>query len=263
MKEIEREAYKETLGQIPVRTEKIKQKVMLQYNRTSNMGNNRIRFKLAVPAVLMILLLLSVFIFPKTDSISLKVYAADGEYMELGKEAVSLKSKYEPYLMTYSTQNTGYSCVFSFDINCESKDVKSLTYKIVGEKTASNSSEFRKNNIWFVEITDKECIQSNKDYPFDYRSMETEGEKETFTYLGSELVVEDDLQKDKNYFIEYKADKNENGELYAEAFDVQVIIENKDGTVTEKVLKFQPVFKVIKDSIGGVEIVNELWVNEK
>lgn len=41
--------------------------------------------------------------------------------------------------------------------------------------------------------------------------METGGGKEIFTYLGSELVIEEDKQYGGNYYIEYQIDKDDNG----------------------------------------------------
>ena len=48
----------------------------------------------------MIVVLLSVIMFPKNDNFPFIVYAANGEYVQLGKDAISLKPKCEPYLLT-------------------------------------------------------------------------------------------------------------------------------------------------------------------
>jgi hypothetical protein len=268
MREVERETYKEALRQIPVRTAKMRAEVMKRYDNASAPDHKRSQFKFAVPAALfMALLLLSVAILPKKNVIPLKVYAASGEYVTLGKEAVILKPQYEPYLVTYSTtddnRDKDYSCVFRFDIGCESEEVNRITYKIIGEKTASDSKEFGECNIWFVEITDRKTMQSDNDHRFVYRYIESESEKEAFTYLGSELTVEENGQDSGSYFIEYKIGKDENGNFQAEPFDVQVLLVKKGGSVTERILKFEPRFRETEDKGGGVETVNELWVTEK
>ena len=264
MSDKEKDLYNKALEQIPVRKEKIKAEVMKRYDR-SFAGKNR-TFKFAGPvAVAMIVVLLAVVIWPKNNELPLRVYAAEGEYVQLGKEAVSLKSKYEPYILTYSTinnkQKDDYSCVFYFDIQCESEEAERITYKIEGEKTYSNIAQFDKNDVWFVKVSDKEFDQNNSDYPFDYRYMTNEGEKEVFTYLGSELIVENNKQDAGDYFIEYKIDKDDNGKLYAPNFEIQVMLEKEDGTTTERTLVFEPVFKIVENDINGAGIMNELWVS--
>ncbi len=268
MREVERETYKEALRQVPVRTAKMRAEVMKRYDNASARDRKRSQFQFVVPAaVFMALLLLSVAILPKKNLIPLKVYAASGEYVTLGKEAVSLKPQYEPYLVTYSTTDDNgdkdYSCVFCFDIDCESEEVTGITYKITGGKASSDSKEFGENNIWFVEITDQKQIESDNDHRLVYRYMESESEKEAFIYLGSELTVDEKGQDSGNYFIEYKISKDENDNFHAEPFDVQVLLEKKDGSVTERILKFEPRIRETGDKGGGVEIVNELWVTEK
>ncbi len=264
MNDNEKALYNKTLNQIPVRKGKMKIEVMKRYGK--GYSDNRLIFKFAAPvAMAMLVVLLALAILPKNDDFPLKVYAAEGEYVQLGKEAVSLKSKYEPYMLSYSTinskQNEDYRCVFCFDIECESEDVERITYKIEGEKTYSSIAEFSKNEVWFAKISDKEYEQNSNGFPFVYRYMGSEGDMEIFTYLGSELVVEINQQDNPNYYIEYRLAKNEDGSLYANDFEIQVIIENKDGTTIEKKLKFEPGLEKVKDGINGIEIVNELWVN--
>ena len=155
---------------------------------------------------------------------------------------------------TAALGNNENLCVFGFDIQCEAEDIKKIIYKIQDERTASNISEFYKNSVWFLEVSDKECQQDNMDFPFDYRCIETEDAEEVYTYLGSELGVEEKKQNERNYYLEYRIGKDEHGNLYAESFDIQVIIEKKDGTIIEKKLEFEPVFEM------GEVCVNELWV---
>ena len=257
MREDEIQLYKKALAKIPVRTGKMKVEVLNMYDSVSNKKDRRTQYVVPV-VVVIIVVFLSVIMFPKNDNLSLSVYAANGEYVQLGKDAISLKPKCEPYLLTNSTlhtkQNEAYSCVFGFDIQCEAEDIKKIIYKIQDERTASNISEFYKNSVWFLEVSDKECQQDNMDFPFDYRCIETEDAEEVYTYLGSELGVEEKKQNERNYYIEYRIGKDEHGNLYAESFDIQVIIEKKDGTVIEKKLAFEPVFEM------GEVCVNELWV---
>ena len=245
MREDEQRLYKEAFGQVPTRTGKIKVEVMKRYDGKPSRFNRR-TLRFAVPIVLLLVItMLTVVILPKTDSVPLMVYAANGEYVELGKEAVNLKVQYEPYLVN-SQQDEQYSCVFLFDIVCESKDVRSITYKIVGEKTAMDVSEFSQNDVWFAEVTNKKADKSNKKYPFDYRYMETKDEKETYTYLGTELIVDGNEQNQRNYYIECKMDQGE-------PFYIHVSVEKLEGTNVEKELKLKPALKEM----------GELWVNLK
>ena len=92
--------------------------------------------------------------------------------------------------------------------------------------------------------------------------METEETKEVFTYLGNEIVVEE-LLLDNNYYIEYRINKDGNGQLYAESFEVKVIIEKQDGTMIERELVFEPMIKITEDTVNRVGIMNELWVSVK
>ena len=265
MRDNKKDLYNKALKQVPVRNEKIKQEVMKTYDNKSHIKSGALGFVSSV-AIVMAVVFLVVFISPNRETLVLKVYAAQGQYVELGKEAVSLKSKYEPYVMTYSTinktQKEDYSCVFYFDINCESEEVERITYKIQGENTASNIADFNKNNVWFAKVSDKEFDQNNVHYPFDYRYMETEETKEVFTYLGNEIVVED-LVLDNNYYIEYKIKKDGNGQLHAESFEVKVIIEKQDGTTIERELVFEPMMKTMEDDVSGTNLMNELWVSVK
>ena len=196
MRDNEKDLYNKALKQVPVRNEKIKQEVLKTYDNKSHVRGRTLGFVSSV-AIVMAAVLLVVFILPNKETMVLKVYAAQGQYVELGKEAVSLKSKYEPYVMTYSTinktQKEDYNCVFYFDINCELEDVEKITYQIQGENTVSNITDFDKNKVWFVKITDKELYANGTNYPFDYRCMDTGETKEVFTYLGNEIVVEDIL----------------------------------------------------------------------
>ena len=265
MRDNKKDLYNKVLKQVPVRNEKIKQEVMKTYDNKSHIKSGALGFVSSV-AIVMAVVFLVVFISPNRETLVLKVYAAQGQYVELGKEAVSLKSKYEPYVMTYSTinkkQKEDYSCVFYFDINCESEEVERITYKIQGENTASNIADFNKNNVWFAKITDKELNANETNTPFDYRYMETEETKEVFTYLGNEIVVED-LVLDNNYYIEYKIKKDGNGQLHAESFEVKVIIEKQDGTTIERELVFEPMIKTMEDDVSGTNLMNELWVSVK
>ena len=265
MRDNEKDLYNKVLKQVPVRNEKIKQEVLKTYDNKTNIKSIALGFVSSV-AIVMAVVFLVVFISPNRETLVLKVYAAQGQYVELGKEAVSLKSKYEPYVMTYSTinktQKEDYNCVFYFDINCELEDVEKITYQIQGESTASHIADFNKNNVWFAKVSDKEFDQNNVYYPFDYRYMETEETKEVFTYLGNEIVVED-LVLDNNYYIEYKMGKGDTGQLYAENFEMKVLIEKKDGTIIERELVFEPMLKTIEDDINGTNLMNELWVRVK
>ena len=265
MRDNKKDLYNKALKQVPVRNEKIKQKVMKTYDNKTNIKSRALGFVSSV-AIVMAVVLLVVFISPNKEMLVLKVYAAQGQYVELGKEAVSLKSKHEPYVMTYSTinkkQKEDYSCVFYFDINCESEEVERITYKIQGESTASHIADFNKNNVWFAKVSDKEFDQNNVYYPFDYRYMETEETKEVFTYLGNEIVIED-LVLDNNYYIEYKIKQDGNGQLHAESFEVKVIIEKQDGTTIERELVFEPMMKTMEDYVSGTNLMNELWVSVK
>lgn len=265
MRDNKKDLYNKVLKQVPVRNEKIKQEVMKTYDNKSHIKSGALGFVSSV-AIVMAVVLLVVFISPNKEMLVLKVYAAQGQYVELGKEAVSLKSKHEPYVMTYSTinktQKEDYSCVFYFDINCESEEVERITYKIQGESTASHIADFNKNNVWFAKVSDKEFDQNNVYYPFDYRYMETEETKEVFTYLGNKIVVED-LLLDNNYYIEYKINKDGNGQLYAENFEMKVIIEKQDGTTIERELVFEPMMKTMEDYVSGTNLMNELWVSVK
>ena len=257
MREDEKELYKKVFAELPVRTGKLKDEVLNMYDRVSNEKVQTFQFVISA-AVVMIVVLLLVIMFPKNDNFPFIVYAANGEYVQLGKDAISLKPKCEPYLLTNSTlntkQNEAYSCVFGFDIQCEAEDIKKTVYKIQGERTVSHISEFYKNSVWFVEVSDKEYKQDNMDFPFNYRYIETEDIAEVYTYLGSELDVEEKKRDERKYYIEYRIGKDEHGNWYAESFDIQVIIEKKDGTVIEKKLAFEPVFEM------GEVCVNELWV---
>lgn len=265
MRDNEKDLYNKALKQVPVRNEKIKQEVLKTYDNKSHVRGRTLGFVSSV-AIVMAAVLLVVFILPNKETMVLKVYAAQGQYVELGREAVSLKSKYEPYVMTYSTinktQKEDYNCVFYFDINCELEDVEKITYQIQGESTASHIADFNKNNVWFAKVSDKEFDQNNVYYPFDYRYMETEETKEVFTYLGNEIVVED-LVLDNNYYIEYKIKKDGNGQLNAESFEVKVIIEKQDGTTIERELVFEPMMKTMEDYVSGTNLMNELWVSVK
>ena len=265
MRDNEKDLYNKALKQVPVRNEKIKQEVLKTCDNKSHVRGRALGFVSSV-AIVMAAVLLVVFILPNKETMVLKVYAAQGQYVELGREAVSLKSKYEPYVMIYSTinktQKEDYNCVFYFDINCELEDVEKITYQIQGESTASHIADFNKNNVWFAKVSDKEFDQNNVYYPFDYRYMETEETKEVFTYLGNEIVVED-LVLDNNYYIEYKIKKDSNGQLHAEKFEMKVIIERKDGTMIEKELVFEPMLKTIEDDVNGTNLMNELWVRVK
>ena len=265
MRDNKKDLYNKALKQVPVRNEKIKQEVMKTYDNKSHIKSGALGFVSSV-AIVMAVVFLVVFISPNRETLVLKVYAAQGQYVELGKEAVSLKSKYEPYVMTYSTinkkQKEDYSCVFYFDINCESEEVERITYKIQGENTASNIADFNKNNIWFAKITDKELNVNETNTSFDYRYMETEETKEVFTYLGNEIVVED-LLLDNNYYIEYRINKDGNGQLYAENFEMEVTIERKDGTTIERELVFEPMIETMEDDVNGTNLMNELWVSVK
>ena len=265
MRDNKKDLYNKALKQVPVRNEKIKQEVMKTYDNKSHIKSGALGFVSSV-AIVMAVVFLVVFISPNRETLVLKVYAAQGQYVELGKEAVSLKSKYEPYVMTYSTinkkQKEDYSCVFYFDINCESEEVERITYNIQGENTASNIADFNKNNIWFAKITGKELNANETNTPFDYRYMETEETKEVFTYLGNEIVVED-LLLDNNYYIEYRINKDGNGQLYAENFEMEVTIERKDGTTIERELVFEPMIKTMEDDVNGTNLINELWVSVK
>ena len=265
MRDNKKDLYNKALKQVPVRNEKIKQEVMKTYDNKSHIKSGALGFVSSV-AIVMAVVLLVVFILPNKEMLVLKVYAAQGQYVELGKEAVSLKSKHEPYVMTYSTinktQKEDYSCVFYFDINCESEEVERIVNQIQGENTASNIADFDKNNVWFVKITDKEWEVNETSYPFDYRYMETGETKEVFTYLGNEIVVEDVLN-DNNYYIEYKMGKDDTGQLYAEKFEMKVTIERKNGTMIEKELVFEPMLKTIEDDVNGTNLMNELWVRVK
>ena len=265
MRDNEKDWYNKALKQVPVRNEKIKQEVLKTCDNKSHVRGRALGFVSSV-AIVMAAVLLAVFILPNKETMVLKVYAAQGQYVELGREAVSLKSKYEPYVMTYSTinktQKEDYNCVFYFDINCESEEVERITYKIQGENTASNIADFNKNNIWFAKITDKELNVNETNTPFDYRYMETEETKEVFTYLGNEIVVED-LLLDNNYYIEYRINKDGNGQLYAENFEMEVTIERKDGTTIERELVFEPMIETMEDDVNGTNFMNELWVSVK
>lgn len=152
----EKELYNKALEQIPVRKEIMKAEVMKKYNQKFNCKGRTVRFVGPV-AVAMIVVLLAVVVLPKNNDLPLRVYATEGEYVKLGKEAVSLKSKYEPYMLLYSTLNNkqkeDYSCVFYFDIQCEAENVESITYKIEGEKTYSHIAQFGENDVWFVKVT--------------------------------------------------------------------------------------------------------------
>ena len=219
--------------------------VMKQYDKKTSQYN-RWTLRFAVPIVLLLVLtVLTVAVLPKTNSVPLMVYAANGEYMELGEEAVNLKVQYEPYLATSQLEEP-YSCVFLFDIVCESKDVKSITYKIVGESTVSDMSEFSKNDVWFAEVTNKKINKSSKTYPFDYRYIESKDERETYTYLGAELRVDGNEQNQRKYYIECKMD-------LGEPFYIHVSVEKQDGTIIEQELKLKPALKEM----------GELWVNMK
>ena len=264
MRDNEKDLYNKALKQVPVRNEKIKQEVLKTCDNKSHVKGRILGFVSSFEIVMAAVLLI-VSILPNKENLVLKVYAAQGQYIELGKEAVSLKSKYEPYVTIYSTIDKiqqDYSGVFYFDINCELEDVERIVYQIQGENTASNIADFDKNNVWFVKITDKEWEVNKTSYPFDYRYMETGETKEVFTYLGNEIVVEDVLN-DNNYYIEYKMDKDDTGQLYAENFEMKVLIEKKDGTIIERELVFEPMLKTIEDDINGTNLMNELWVRVK
>lgn len=258
----EKELYNKALEQIPVRKEIMKAEVMKRYDRSFNRKNRTFRFAGSV-AIAMVVVFLAVVILPKNNEVPLRVYAAEGEYVKLGKEAVSLKSMYEPHILTYSTlgknQKEDYSCVFYFDMDCESEDVERITYKIQGENTYLNIAGFDKNDVWFAKVSDKEFDQNNGCYPFDYRYMETNENKEVFTYLGNKIVV-DDNDTSGNYYIEYRINKDDNGNLYADSFEMKVIIEKSDGTTIERKLRFEPVLKMMENDVNGTGILNELWV---
>jgi hypothetical protein len=264
MKENEKDLYKKAIDQIPVRTGKIKKEVMERYNCSVDKKYKTYKFVPSV-AIAMIVVILAAFISPKTEALPLKVYAAEGEYVQLGKEAVNLKAKQEPYLLTYSilntTQNQDYSCVFNFDIYCDSEEVEKITYIIEGEKTVRHIEAFSENSIWFAEVSDREMKQNAGKYPFDYRYMENGDNREVFTYLGNKFVVDKSNQNSRNFYIEYKINPDENGELCADDFAIQIILEYKDGSLIEKRLNCKPIFKLTDDAATGIEIVNELWVN--
>ena len=265
MKDNERKLYKEALGRIPVRMGKIKMEVLEHYDGSCKVDKKRVFAKAAIPAaVLMCLVLLAVTVVPKNDVGSLKVYAANGEYVELGKDAVSLKQKYDGYLNTVSLGDDGeiekYTCGFAFSVGYEADKVEKITYKIVGEKTALHIREFDQNNVWFVAVTGKEWEPSNGSYPFEYRRITEEGEKAYFVYLGNEVQATDENQNGLNYLLELKIDKDKNGMPYAEPFEIEMEIEKKDGTTIERTLEFEPKIEKIEDSENGDAVTNELWV---
>lgn len=241
--------YVEAMKRVSVQKDKLQAGVEKRLSKPSVKKNY---WKAVAACVIIFALVLGLVPSQKSDGLVLTVYAADGTASALGKDSIALKqnvtfkmsgdSKYQQ-----GKDYTDGSQIFLFLIGCDDEEVKQITYCIEGEYTADSLKNMGENQVWFAEqltIDAEEYTRrmAETNGPGIYKSLKNPDTQiyTAYSYIGSSYSISAENQYAKDYCIEFKTSKGADG-WSAKAFNIDVIIEMKDGTLAEKKICCQPV----------------------
>lgn len=251
--------YCEAMRNVLVQKNKLQTNVERRLAKASITRNYR---KIAAACVIIFALVLGLVPFYKNDGLVLTVYAADGTKSELGKDDVTIKTNVSVEMSRYSKNSEKKYIhgneLFLFLIGCDDERVKQITYQIEGESTAETLDDMSDNRVWFAEqltFNKEEYAQKwgESNAPGIYASLQNPdtGIYTAYSYIGSSYSVSAENQYEKKYCIEFETCTDADG-WYAASFNIDVLIEMKDGTFAEKKLCCQPV--VCGEYDGGMPV---------
>ena len=244
-----KEKYCEAMGNVEVCKEHLQAEVE---KRLHKHRGNKSYLKMAAACVVLLVLVLGILPTIRNAGVVMNVYAADGSRFVVDKEGVALSGHVLPSMGVYTKdmQNPEWvrgSQVFKFLIGCDHDNVETITYTIQGEHTVEKLKDKGENQVWFA----KKLVLSEAEYE-QRKSRQNDGkiysilqnvttkDYTVMEYIGSSYTVKMENQFDEVYCVEFRTNC-EDGVWKAEEFQINVLLEMKDGSTVKKKLLLQPV----------------------
>lgn len=238
--------YKEAMREIPVNPEELEAKLYERIN-TKRVRNDKNKVRSMIPvmaiaiALSLVLLLLDRNPFD-IPVISVKVYAAEQEVIDLSRRFVAIDTQAQPFFGGYTIDANGNyvdaSITYNIHFLCEGEGIESITYlcsdQEVNRSNRSQAAAYYVENIT-LPVEKYKSLPSDKGEDFICGFFGEGDESATIIRLiGSSYTVNYANQENIDYGLVVAAKVESESEFHCEDLVITAKLRMKDGSVITK-----------------------------